>query len=79
MSSYPMIPGYMIEKELGQGGMARVYLAHEHKLDRIVALKVLLPSYAQLQNAVERFTREASVLLHFPTMMYVETPKLSSL
>ncbi len=59
MAVIPTIPGYTIDRELGQGGMARVYLAHEHKLDRTVALKVLLPSYAELPNAVERFTREA--------------------
>ena len=34
---------YRIERELGQGGMATVYLAHDLKHDRRVALKVLHP------------------------------------
>ncbi len=59
MSAIPTIPGYTIKKELGQGGMARVYLAHEEKLERTVALKVLPPALAELPNATERFIREA--------------------
>jgi serine/threonine-protein kinase len=34
---------YRIERELGQGGMATVYLAHDLKHDRKVAVKVLRP------------------------------------
>jgi serine/threonine protein kinase len=34
---------YRIERELGQGGMATVYLAHDLKHEREVALKVLRP------------------------------------
>ena len=34
---------YRIERELGQGGMATVYLAHDVKHDRKVAIKVLKP------------------------------------
>jgi serine/threonine protein kinase len=37
---------YRIERELGQGGMATVYLAHDLKHDRKVALKVLKPELA---------------------------------
>ena len=35
---------YRIERELGAGGMATVYLAHDLKHDRKVAIKVLRPS-----------------------------------
>ena len=37
---------YRIERELGQGGMATVYLAHDLKHDRKVAIKVLRPELA---------------------------------
>ena len=36
---------YLLERELGQGGMATVYLAQDLKHDRRVALKVLNPSW----------------------------------
>jgi eukaryotic-like serine/threonine-protein kinase len=36
---------YRIERELGAGGMATVYLAHDLKHDRQVAIKVLRPSW----------------------------------
>jgi serine/threonine protein kinase len=38
---------YVIERELGRGGMATVYLARDLKHDRSVALKVLHPELAQ--------------------------------
>ncbi len=37
---------YEVERELGQGGMATVYLAHDARHDRKVALKVLRPELA---------------------------------
>ena len=48
---------YRIERELGRGGMATVYLAHDLKHDRPVALKVLRPEVAAALGA-ERFLRE---------------------
>jgi eukaryotic-like serine/threonine-protein kinase len=48
---------YRIERELGQGGMATVYLAHDLKHDRKVALKVLKPELAAVIGA-ERFLAE---------------------
>ena len=48
---------YRIERELGQGGMATVYLAHDLKHDRQVALKVLRPELAAVLGA-ERFVVE---------------------
>ena len=59
MSNFPDIPGYRIEKELGKGGMARVYLAYEEKLERKVALKVLLRSLTEEENITKRFLKEA--------------------
>jgi TolB-like protein/tetratricopeptide (TPR) repeat protein len=48
---------YAIERELGRGGMAIVYLAHDLRHDRPVALKVLLPELAATLGP-ERFQRE---------------------
>jgi eukaryotic-like serine/threonine-protein kinase len=48
---------YRIDRELGRGGMATVYLAHDLKHDRPVALKVLNPELAQAVGP-ERFQRE---------------------
>src|SRR5215204_7552647 len=48
---------YLIERELGAGGMATVYLAHDVRHDRKVALKVLRPELA-VSLAPERFQRE---------------------
>ena len=48
---------YDVERELGRGGMATVYLAKDVKHDRDVAIKVLLPELAATLGA-ERFERE---------------------
>ena len=48
---------YRIERELGAGGMATVYLAHDIKHDRQVAIKVLKPELAAVLGA-ERFVVE---------------------
>ena len=48
---------YKVERELGQGGMATVYLAHDVRHDRRVALKVLRPELAAILGA-ERFLAE---------------------
>ncbi|MEP7325340.1 MAG: protein kinase [Gemmatimonadota bacterium] len=51
---------YRIERELGQGGMATVYLAQDLKHDRKVAVKVLKPELAAVLGA-ERFLAEIKV------------------
>ena len=48
---------YTLERELGGGGMSRVFLAHEAELGRRVVIKVLTPELAAGINA-ERFDRE---------------------
>jgi eukaryotic-like serine/threonine-protein kinase len=51
---------YTVERELGHGGMATVYLAHDLKHDRKVAIKVLRPELAAVLGA-ERFLAEIRV------------------
>jgi tRNA A-37 threonylcarbamoyl transferase component Bud32 len=51
---------YRIERELGSGGMATVYLAHDIKHDRRVALKILKPELAAVIGA-DRFVQEIRV------------------
>jgi serine/threonine protein kinase len=48
---------YRVERELGQGGMATVYLAHELRHDRKVALKLLRPELSAILGA-QRFLGE---------------------
>jgi len=50
---------YTVIEPLGGGGMAQVYLAHDEVLDRDVALKMLKSQYANDEEFVERFRREA--------------------
>src|SRR6058998_3345284 len=54
---------YAIERQIGAGGMATVYLARDLKHDRAVALKVLRPELAAVLG-IERFLSEIRVTAH---------------
>lgn len=51
--------GYQVEALIGRGAMASVYLARDTKLNRHVALKVLLGSLAKTSSIVKQFHQEA--------------------
>ena len=53
---------YKIVEKLGQGGMGEVYRAHDSKLNRDVALKVLPSGFASDPERMARFKREAQLL-----------------
>jgi serine/threonine-protein kinase len=53
------IANYQIERLIGRGGMAVVYLATDVRLDRMVALKILSPDLARNDAFRERFIRES--------------------
>ncbi|NQD93103.1 protein kinase [Pseudomonas sp. CrR25] len=56
------IPGYQVERELGDGAMATVYLATQRSLERKVALKIMAAALAADQSFCERFLREGKTL-----------------
>ncbi len=62
MNAIPEIPGYYIEKEIGHGGMARIFLATDRISDRKVALKVFVPSMVNEKDAKARFISEGEIL-----------------
>jgi tRNA A-37 threonylcarbamoyl transferase component Bud32 len=67
------IGGYSVLKIIGQGGMGRVYLARDERLDRDVAIKVLHPSRARDRAARLRFLREgrAAAAVEHPHVMTI--------
>ena len=55
----PAISHYRIVSKIGEGGMGEVYLAHDTKLDRRVALKILPEEFAGDTERMRRFVQEA--------------------
>lgn len=52
------IRGYKIVKRLGKGGYGEVYLAQHNQSEKLVALKVMLPTVVKSEYAVQMFLRE---------------------
>ena len=61
LESIPVVDRYAVERELGRGGMAMVYLARDRKHDRLVAIKVLRPEIVDGETT-QRFLREIQIL-----------------
>jgi serine/threonine-protein kinase len=64
---------YLLEAELGRGGMGTVFRARHTKLDKLVAVKVLNPQLFGTPEALVRFSREAKVAarINHPVMTHV--------
>ena len=54
--------GYRLDASLGAGGMGEVYLSHDAKLGRDVAIKILPPAFTSHPDRLARFEREARML-----------------
>ena len=67
------LPGYTVEREIGRGGMARVYLAVQKKFGRLVAVKVVSPEFTSDPTFGKRFAREARIIaqLNHPNIVQV--------
>ncbi len=62
MNLFPEIPGYHIEKKIGQGGMGKIFLAIDRVYNRKVALKIFVPQNLNEDDARERFVFEGEIL-----------------
>ena len=62
ISTGTIIGGYQILDEVGQGGMATVYRAHQMSMNRDVAIKILPPQFLHHSASLDRFKQEASIV-----------------
>ena len=64
---------YEIVRQIGVGGMGEVYLAHDSKLDRQVAVKILNEKFAGHEANLQRFVREAKAAssLNHPNILVI--------
>ena len=68
------IPGYQIQREIGQGGMATVYLATQESLNRSVVLKILdKVKRGESEDLAQRFMDEGKIIasLHHPNIVTI--------
>jgi serine/threonine protein kinase/tetratricopeptide (TPR) repeat protein len=72
-SRSPVVPGYEIQRELGHGGMGIVYQARQIKLNRIVALKMILAGGRARDQDLARFRIEGEAVarLQHPNIVQV--------
>jgi serine/threonine protein kinase/WD40 repeat protein len=58
----PLVPGFEVLQQIGRGGMGVVYKARHERLNRLVALKMILAGGAADPSLVQRFMFEAEIL-----------------
>ena len=56
------IKGYQLLERIGAGGFGAVYKAHQSTVGREVAMKIILPHYANHPDFIRRFETEAQVI-----------------
>ncbi|MDO5565923.1 MAG: serine/threonine-protein kinase, partial [Planctomycetia bacterium] len=68
-----LLGDYRIERRIGAGAMAEVWLARQRSLDRLVALKVLRPELVSDETYVRRFVHEAksAAKLEHPNIVHI--------
>ncbi|HSX78382.1 MAG TPA: serine/threonine-protein kinase, partial [Candidatus Saccharimonadia bacterium] len=73
LSSGTKLGPYEIQSLLGAGGMGEVYRAKDARLDRIVAIKVLPPSFSADRDRMQRFAQEAraAAALNHPNILSI--------
>jgi eukaryotic-like serine/threonine-protein kinase len=64
---------YEIQSLIGAGGMGEVYRAHDSRLDRTVAIKILPVSYSADRDRLQRFAQEArsAAALNHPNILSI--------
>src|SRR6266568_4120008 len=64
---------YQVESLLGAGGMGEVYRAHDSRLNRTVAIKVLPASFSSDRERLQRFAQEAraAAALNHPNILSI--------
>jgi tetratricopeptide (TPR) repeat protein len=72
-AALPQFPGYEVQALLGQGGMGAVFRARQLRLDRLVALKVMLAGPYASRDERARFQREAEAVagLQHPNVVQI--------
>lgn len=73
LSANTELSHYRIVSKIGAGGMGEVYRAHDARLDRKVAIKVLPPDFAADKDRLQRFEQEAKATsaLNHPNILTV--------